>query len=606
MSIHTAIRRVAIHEALSQFDHKEMAYAAAESSIDETGRTAAQRLSDHVFGKSDRISIPLEHVEAKPHKELVEHLASHGYEIKDYANGIATKTKMVGNPEKGIPMQEKKIDVAIGKALNETNAHPDIRSSFENDLNRMAVKATVPLKLVISRHPHDVAAMSTGQHWQSCQTLGGDVLDKKTMQVKRTDRPGIMNGNVRSAISAGAHVAYLVKHEDDIHEHNKPLSRMSLNPFSGSSIDGKDSHQVLRPSGITYGHQVSGIHETLQKWSEKNFPTKSGIVQYKRHEDVYPEGQRDFFNMGHDESMENLRKGHTKILSENWDSKFIHSAIDHIADNDFRGMSDLVTKNSGMMPEHYSHLMDKLEQADPKRINAKEYTSSTRILVRHQKDRAIAHGLKMMDHFDNHAPTFPSMFGAAPAQTHSLDIGYDLMDHANFNRATTHHKLVSDVYEQNMKSAEKHIENGRDGMSIHHDKLGENHRQIIWGTSNPEHGKKILSTIKELDHPVYNAHVGHMLENGLSRGTISSEDAKPIAEHILTHESSQGDPADSDYTRDGHAVATGIAAEHTDLHHLVRQSGILNALKWGGTHTRMKVPDFLNKADANFISTLKP
>ena len=48
---------------------------------------ASKRISDHVFGNNDRITIPLEQnndTSVVPHPDVQKHLEQHGYYIHDY------------------------------------------------------------------------------------------------------------------------------------------------------------------------------------------------------------------------------------------------------------------------------------------------------------------------------------------------------------------------------------------------------------------------------------------------------------------------------------------------------------------------------------------
>lgn len=217
-----------------------------------------EKISGHVIPKGqDRISIPLEDSTDKkdnsniPHPAVNKHLKDNGFEVTDYKGGYAK--------------DKHGRQVSIGKALNKTKAPSEVMNAFTSDPKRSgSTQKAKGLKVIISRHPHDVAGMSTGQGWSSCMDMSG----------------GCNAHYLGRDVKAGTHVAYLVHHDDDKAE--KPIARIALKPFK--SEDG--THTVLRPESRSYGTSDSSFAKTVKGWTEKNFPVDQTKV-YKKDPSVY-------------------------------------------------------------------------------------------------------------------------------------------------------------------------------------------------------------------------------------------------------------------------------------------------------------------------------
>lgn len=256
--------------------HEELTDKQKEKVDDWGDGSRGRELSSHVFPKGqDRIEIPFNMIETPvvPHPDVKKHLENNGYQISDYKSGFA-------NDKYG-------RSVSIGKILNKTKAPQDIVSSFINDPQRAASTVEKP-KIIFSRHPYDVAGMSTDRGWRSCMTMGS----------------GCNQHYLEDDIKQGTHVAYLVRPGDD--DIKKPMARIALKPFradeqlSGFATDG---HTILRPESSVYGigknrnfdeNDASGVDSdiinsfkhSVRDWTARNFPMKENTV-YRKHEDVY-------------------------------------------------------------------------------------------------------------------------------------------------------------------------------------------------------------------------------------------------------------------------------------------------------------------------------
>ena len=256
--------------------------------------SAARSLSNHVFPKGqDRMEIPLKMDEAPvvPHPDVQKHLEDNGYTIHDYKGGYA-KDKYGRS-------------MSIGKILNKTKAPQDVASAFLNDPQRAASSVGQP-KIIISRHPHDVAGMSTDRGWRSCMTMD----------------EGCNEHYLEHDIKNGTHVAYLVRPEDN--DIKKPMARISLKPFHSEEEDDWTSrlgssqdnwmkpasqpavpHTILRPETSVYGiggkeredfydNKPTGVDEgivgafkkSVQNWANESFPMKEDR-SYRKNDSVY-------------------------------------------------------------------------------------------------------------------------------------------------------------------------------------------------------------------------------------------------------------------------------------------------------------------------------
>lgn len=262
---------VILDEALSSPAQKAMASKAANSTKNKDGLTSAEQISKAVM-PSDRINIPLDRT-STPDNRVVSHLKTHGYSIAgDYSEGLAS--------HESTPNRK----VRIGKILTTTEAPSAVKTAFDKDPARQGIKSG-GTSVVITRKPSDVAAMSTHQNWQSCQTLGG-TADKDGKPNEQS--PGLYKNLVPGIVASGAHMAYLVHNPGDVDKHYKPIARTTLNAFKSPS-----GHTILRPSE-EYGDHWEGFHSTVKNWAEKAFPAKE--PRYIRHEGAYPEGEQSINN----------------------------------------------------------------------------------------------------------------------------------------------------------------------------------------------------------------------------------------------------------------------------------------------------------------------
>jgi hypothetical protein len=183
-----------------------------------------------LFGDKYRIYIPLgeKAKDVKPNSEVESFVKSQGYEIEDYLTGIASK-------------DNGKRQIKIGKLLAKET---ELKKLFDKDPQRTALKSKYIV--VISRHPYDIAGMSTGRKWTSCMNL--------------KDRQG--QHFVPLDIKEGTLVAYLIKETDTNIEH--PSARILIKPFI--NLDGSGEIALGIEKGVTYGTAPDEFDSTVIDW----------------------------------------------------------------------------------------------------------------------------------------------------------------------------------------------------------------------------------------------------------------------------------------------------------------------------------------------------
>lgn len=218
------------------------------------------KFSDHAFPSPShsRVSVDLGSVGKGEHEdEISGHLSKHGYTMHDYREGLA-KDKF-GRL------------VKIGKALGKTGGD-HLLTKFTGDPVRQQKSGHSDLHVVISRHPYDVAGMtSKGHSWehQSCMNF----------------EDGQNRRYLPSDVEAGTHVAYLT-HKDD-HEIERPVARIALKPFTSRPGGSK----ILRPERRVYGNAPSSFESTIDGWANKHFPADPEKI-YKKHSSVYDDSNQ--------------------------------------------------------------------------------------------------------------------------------------------------------------------------------------------------------------------------------------------------------------------------------------------------------------------------
>jgi hypothetical protein len=182
--------------------------------------------------------------------------------FKNYVDNVCyfvdNKTGEVKKDKNG-----NKIPYKLGKVIqkylpNET----ELLKVFNEDPYRQIFGKK--LKIAISRHPYDIAGMSTDRNWTSCMNLG---TDKIVYKGKNDDTKPIKGSNaqyVKDEVSDGTIVAYLITDNDN--NIKKPISRCLIKPFASLSSSDEIYYNVSK----IYGVPISQFKNELRKWADNN------------------------------------------------------------------------------------------------------------------------------------------------------------------------------------------------------------------------------------------------------------------------------------------------------------------------------------------------
>lgn len=415
----------------------------------QSGKTLHQegkQFSNHVFGNQDRVAIPINHFDSPniPDAQVRNHLEKHGYTIKDYRAGIATLHREGQKPR----------DFSIGNILNRLGASPSLVRRFTNDQTR-SVKSLNGLKIIISRHPHDVAGMSTDRGWTSCMTLDTEFPD--TLALKKD-------------VQRGTHTAYLVHHDDD--EIKNPIARIAMKPFH--SIDDQNE-KILRPEAKTYGAQSDSFYNSVRDWSEQHFPAKSGHF-YRKDPELYDDDHnREFVHArdietldrilathGHDLSLVQsvARVGHKKHLDQLVDhpdeevralvaSHGHQEHLDKLIHDDSPYVADLVAARG--TTAHHHALIDRVETMPASDEKRSAFDGTLEVIASHTKDPAIVKRLK-----NNSSPWVRRAAAAYHPETHNdLVNDPDSTVRRMVARTSTDHNILHQLLKRNSTESEK-------------------------------------------------------------------------------------------------------------------------------------------------------
>lgn len=247
---------------------KEELTDSQKSEVDEWAKSSkAQSISSHVFEKDQhRLIIPIEDshdASVRTPGVVAHHLLQHGYKVHDYAKGLAIEPKYGRQ-------------ISIGKVLQKTDPGGPIQQFYNNDPARTASRLH-KTQVVISRHPYDVAGMSTDRGWTSCMDMSS----------------GMNRHYLEHDIKQGTHVAYLTHAGDD--DIKNPIARIALKPWHLRDENGRIKHTVLAPEQSTYGSGTGSFEHTVNSWAHTHFPPLPGETgNYKKNTRVYDDDGADW------------------------------------------------------------------------------------------------------------------------------------------------------------------------------------------------------------------------------------------------------------------------------------------------------------------------
>ena len=171
--------------------------------------------------RGDRVYVPFSSSgvliihESPVKKEVESALQGTDFNLKDYISGVA--------------VDKFGREIKLGKVLNRIG-RTDLVNLFNGDKTREATKKT-DYVAVFSKHPYDIAGMSTDRGWTSCMNIYG----------------GENKRYIKWDIKKGSFICYLTKQKDT--NLNKPTARILVKPY----ISIWDKDEVLYSPEPVYG-----------------------------------------------------------------------------------------------------------------------------------------------------------------------------------------------------------------------------------------------------------------------------------------------------------------------------------------------------------------
>ena len=255
------------------------------------------------FNGKFRIRIPLLS-DNEIESEVIKELHKQGLVILDYNKNICIDPDYYKNRKiQGWETKEPR-KYSIGSRISKNK---ELLHLFNHDPVRQAppkIKGLDDINIsdycvVISRHPIDVASMSTGRIWRSCMTIKHtsvytfDEVIKENLHdehgnpittIEQFSKEGINTHILPNDIKYGTIVAYVVRKNDNKIEN--PISRILMKPYySLSTEQSMIEETVLVKENKKYGAQIRGFSETVDAWVKDAFDYKAAV--YNLTTDLY-------------------------------------------------------------------------------------------------------------------------------------------------------------------------------------------------------------------------------------------------------------------------------------------------------------------------------
>jgi hypothetical protein len=253
-----------------------------------------QSLHDKTFGEGERhVEIPLEN--DVPEK-VKTHIESHGDSVTN--SGVTLKTGR---------------SVPISKYLSHSKAPKDVSDEHENWNRNKASNS----KLVISRHPGEVASCSTGTHWSSCARPS-----------KNKDEYTPAWSSMGDEIHHGTLIAMHV-HKDAVptisgEYASKDILGRTLIKRHDSDADSPKEISFHR-EGKSYGAFPESAKSAVDSFTKKNYPMKN-MVGHK-HENLYDDDNKSVkVNLDHPDIEHAFTTGHDKEAGPHTQMRILDSA----------------------------------------------------------------------------------------------------------------------------------------------------------------------------------------------------------------------------------------------------------------------------------------
>lgn len=244
--------------------------------------------------------------------QIASYLKSKGFELQDYG--------------KGIVLDKHRRPMRLGKVLSK---NPELKKIFDNDKQRsnVTLDENEDLLVVISRHPYDIAGMSTGRGWTSCMNLDG----------------GINSRYIPKEIKVGSLIAYLIRPNDkDI---GSPIARCLIKPF----LDEDRKKFLVADKSYPYG--FNKFQQFVQRWVDKHLNGDSGILAGSLNEESYNDRNREaVVGLGDVETVRARLKSDPEY-SRKFNNILNHSTLSHAM---FRSNPDLIELVGGDGRYHFA------------------------------------------------------------------------------------------------------------------------------------------------------------------------------------------------------------------------------------------------------------
>jgi hypothetical protein len=293
-----------------------------------------------VFGNEDRLiyNIDINRLKIEDHplmvgiNEFLKSLNDNGllpsiYSIPDmesYVEGIAYPTKDTQRK------QPNKIGRIFNKIASDNSeripAHirekaTELANGFRDDPLRSA--RCDEYKIIISRHPYDIAGMSTDRSWWSCMHLGSRGINYKTKDAGSNSR--FIQGDIKE----GSVIAYLIcsndKHSNGKYAIKKPFSRILMKPHV--SLDEEGNRSYAYTIGMIYGAPIPEFHNFVKRWISEKLNKDTEGKEFHRPKSLYRDQERDRpvgFNL-FDHATPVIYKQFLHILQNNTNPKYYNN-----------------------------------------------------------------------------------------------------------------------------------------------------------------------------------------------------------------------------------------------------------------------------------------
>jgi hypothetical protein len=476
---------------------------------------SVKREHDRVFGEgNDRITIPYDTSDEPKitssnyhntpamrniahssihHRHVINELKKAGYDVDDYASGLAFHES---TPEKKIKIRKAMESAGIdsnmthfyskpkyettdtGKIVKDANGEKVVKvppkqmtlgQVYDADPIRASIKT--PKHIVITRNKYDVAGMSTDRPWSSCMNM----VD------------GCNRRYLKSDIAHQTLTAYITDSSDS--EIKKPIGRINLKEFNNGS------HSIFRPEKSQYGMIPHNFAKKVSEWAENNYESKPGV--YIKNQSLY----NDDGETVKLEKMHEISGGDCLSAAYETSKRILNSGDDYNHKDDDGYERDDAIKDAAL------HHVDKILSGTDDKTYAKN----------------VIH--LIADHATDHDGEKQSTHGTDFAQNSRYDLGgYDVMHHwaigqREENRASV--RIEDGIKQFSPEELAEHIQKCHDAIHTSygagdHEALKDVHAMLLhhaFSKKIPAADHRILpKTVPSFEHP----HVASMVMHHLT------------------------------------------------------------------------------------------